>query len=90
MTFSTVGFLSTHHTNQKQIKMSKRVLNKMQGAFQSLGIELKESHTFYEFEYEHIQMLLSMEVKDQSFVFLTYVVDSNEISMDKNLSLIHI
>lgn len=65
--------------------MSKRVLNKMQGAFQSLGIELKESHTFYEFEYEHIQMLLSMEVKDQSFVFLTYVVDSNEISMDKNI-----
>ena len=63
--------------------MSKRVLNKVQGAFQGLGIELKKGHSLYEFEYEHLFMFLSMDAKDQSIAFVTYVVDSCDISMDE-------
>lgn len=65
--------------------MSKGVLSKIHGAFQSLGIELKKSHSLYEFEYEHTLMLLSVGTKDQSIVFLTYVVDSGDMSVDKNM-----
>ena len=65
--------------------MSKRVLNKVQGAFQDLGIELKKGHSLYEFEYEHVFMFLSMDAKDQSIAFVTYVVDSGDISMDEQI-----
>ena len=65
--------------------MSKRVLNKVQGAFQGLGIELKKGHSLYEFEYEHVFMFLSMDAKDQSIAFVTYVVDSGDISMDEQI-----
>lgn len=65
--------------------MCKKVLSKIQGAFNSLSIGLKKFHTLYEFEYEHIPMFLSIEAKDQSIVFLTYVVDSGDISMDKSV-----
>ena len=65
--------------------MSKRVLNKIQGAFQGLGIELKKGHSLYEFEYEHVFMFLSMDAKDQSIAFVTYVVDSGDISMDERI-----
>ena len=41
--------------------MSKRIINKLTGSFQGLGIELAKSGSFYEFEYEHIPMLLSMD-----------------------------
>ena len=65
--------------------MSKRVLNKIQGAFQGLGIVLKKGHSLYEFEYEHVFMFLSMEAKDQSIAFITYVVDSGDVSMDESI-----
>lgn len=65
--------------------MNKKILNKIQGAFDSLGIELKKSQDLYEFEYEHIPMFLSIEAKDQSIIFLTYVADSGDISMDKSV-----
>ena len=65
--------------------MSKRVLNKIQGAFQGLGIELKKGHSLYEFEYEHVIMFLSMDAKEQSIAFVTYVVDSGDVSMDENI-----
>lgn len=57
----------------------------MLNAFDCLGIELKKFHTLYEFEYEHIPMFLSIEAKDQSIVFLTYVVESGDINMDKSV-----
>jgi hypothetical protein len=65
--------------------MSKRVLNKINGAFQSLGIELKKGRSLYEFEYEHIYMFLSMDAKDQSIAFITYVVDSGNVSMNEDI-----
>ena len=64
--------------------MSNRVLNKINGAFQSLGIELKKGRSLYEFEYEHIYMFLSMDAKDQSIAFITYVVDSGNVSMNED------
>ena len=60
-------------------------MNKIQGAFQGLGIELKKGHSLYEFEYEHVFMFLSMEAKDQSIAFITYVVDSGDVSMNESI-----
>lgn len=65
--------------------MSKRILNKLTGAFQSLGIDLAKSGSFYEFEYEHIPMLLSMDASDQSIAFITHVVESGDVSMDETI-----
>ena len=65
--------------------MSKRILNKMTGAFQDLGIELTKNGAFYEFEYEHIPMLLSMDASDQSVCFITHVVESGDVSMNENI-----
>ena len=65
--------------------MSKRILNKMTGAFQDLGIELTKNGSFYEFEYEHIPMLLSMDASDQSVCFITHVVESGDVSMNENI-----
>lgn len=65
--------------------MSKRILNKLTGAFQSLGIDLVKSGSFYEFEYEHIPMLLSMDASDQSIAFITHVVESGDVSMDETI-----
>lgn len=65
--------------------MSKRILNNMTGAFQDLGIELTKNGSFYEFEYEHIPMLLSMDASDQSIAFITHVVDSGDVSMNQSI-----
>lgn len=65
--------------------MSKRFFNKVQGAFQGLGIELKKGHSLYIFEYEHVFMFLSMDAKDQSIAFVTYVIDSGDINMDERI-----
>ena len=65
--------------------MSKRILNKMTGAFQDLGIELTKNGSFYEFEYEHIPMLLSMDASDLSIAFITHVVDSGDVSMNQSI-----
>ena len=65
--------------------MSKRIMNKLTGAFQSLGIDLAKSGSFYEFEYEHIPMLLSMDASDQSIAFITHVVESGDVSMDETI-----
>lgn len=66
--------------------MSKKVLSKVQGGFQSLGIELKKENNLYEFEYDNVLMFLSIDTKDQSIAFVTYVVDSgNDINMDEGI-----
>lgn len=66
--------------------MSKRVLSKMYGAFQCLGIELKKEHSFYEFDYDNALMFLSIDIKEQSIAFITYVVDSgNDIKIDERI-----
>lgn len=65
--------------------MSKRILNKLTGAFQGLGIELAKSGSFYEFEFEHIPMLLSMDASDQSVCFITHVVKSGDVSMNESI-----
>ena len=65
--------------------MSKRVLKKIQGAFQELGIGLEKGRSLIEFEYEHVFMFLSMDSKDQSIAFITYVVESCDVSMDESI-----
>ncbi len=65
--------------------MSKRIMNKLTGAFQGLGIELAKSGSFYEFEYEHIPMLLSLDASDQSVCFITHVVESGDVSMNESI-----
>ena len=65
--------------------MSKRTLNKLTGAFQNLGIELTKNGSFYEFEYDHIPMLLSIDASDQSIAFITHVVDSGDVSMNQSI-----
>ena len=65
--------------------MSKRVLNKIQGAFQSLGIELKKGRSLYRFEYEHIPMFLIMSAKDVTVTFGTEVVDPGYDCMNENI-----
>ena len=65
--------------------MSKSIMNKLTGAFQGLGIELAKSGSFYEFEYEHIPMLLSMDASEQSVCFITHVVESGDVSMNESI-----
>lgn len=65
--------------------MSKRILSKLTGAFQNLGIDLAKNGSFYEFEYEHIPMLLSMDSSDHSICFITHVVESGDVSMDETI-----
>lgn len=65
--------------------MSKRMLNKLTGAFHNLGIELTKSGSFYEFEYERVPMLLSMDASDESVVFITHVVESGDVSLNENI-----
>ena len=65
--------------------MSKRILSKLTGAFQNLGIDLAKNGSFYEFEYEHIPMLLSMDSSDHSICFITHVVESGDESMDETI-----
>ena len=54
------------------------MIKELREAFQKLGIELAKSGTFYEFEYEHIPMLLSIDADDHSFAFVSLVVDSSD------------
>lgn len=65
--------------------MSKRILNKLQGAFQSLGIELNKERSLYDFEYQHIPIFLYMSAKDLSVAFIAEVVDSGYGRMDENI-----
>ena len=65
--------------------MSKSIINKLSGAFQSLGVKLKKSGSLYEFEYEHIPMLLSVDANDQSIAFVTHVVDSGDVCMNQSI-----
>lgn len=55
----------------------------MQAAFQKLGIELAPSGSFYEFEFEHIPMFLSIDVADHSFAFVSLVIDTSDGNMNE-------
>jgi len=65
--------------------MSKRIMSILYGAFHSLGIEPIKSGSFYDFEYNHIPMLLSIDTSDQSIAFITHVVDSGDVSMNQSI-----
>lgn len=65
--------------------MNKLVIKNLQEAFHKLGIDLAKSGSFYEFEYEHIPMLLSIDSDDHNMAFITYVVDSSNGSMNENV-----
>ncbi|MCR5181137.1 MAG: hypothetical protein K6C30_07995 [Bacteroidaceae bacterium] len=65
--------------------MKKRLIDKVQGAFQELGIELKEYQDFYEFEYKHFTFLLSLTEEDQSMAFLSPVTDPGFDNMEEHM-----
>lgn len=65
--------------------MNKLIIKSLQEAFHKLGIELAKRRSFYEFEYEHIPMLLSIDSNDHSIAFITYVVDSSNGSMNESV-----
>lgn len=50
-----------------------------------LGIDLAKSGTFYEFEYEHIPMLLSIDAAGHSFAFVSLVVDSGDGNLSESI-----
>lgn len=65
--------------------MGKTILYKIKAAFHDLGIRLVSNGSFYEFEYGHIPMLLSIDLKEHSVAFITHVVDSSDNSMDESV-----
>lgn len=65
--------------------MGKKILEKIQGAFYALGIELIKCDSLYEFEYEHLLMFLSVDAKADSIAFLSGVVDSGFGNMNKHI-----
>lgn len=58
--------------------MNRIITKNLQEAFHKLGIELIQSGTFYEFEFEHIPMLLSIDSDDYCFEFVSLVIDSSD------------
>lgn len=58
--------------------MNRLMIKNLREGFQKLGIELAKSGTFYEFEFEHIPMLLSIDADAHSFAFVSLVVDSSD------------
>lgn len=65
--------------------MNRTMIKELRKAFQKLGIELAKSGTFYEFEYEHIPMLLSIDATDHSFAFVSLVVDSGDGNLNESI-----
>lgn len=58
--------------------MNRLMIKNLQEAFHKLGIELIQSGTFYEFEFEHIPMLLSIDSDDYCFAFVSLVIESSD------------
>lgn len=65
--------------------MKRVIIKNLQDAFQKLGIELTQSGSFYEFEYEHIPMLLSIDSDDYCFAFVSLVIDSSDGCLNKSV-----
>ena len=65
--------------------MNRTMIKELREAFQKLGIELAKSGTFYEFEFEHIPMLLSIDATDHSFAFVSLVVDSGDGNLNESI-----
>ena len=65
--------------------MNRTMIKELRGAFQMLGIDLAKSGTFYEFEYEHIPMLLSIDAAGHSFAFVSLVVDSGDGNLSESI-----
>lgn len=65
--------------------MSKKILNKVKGAFHCLGRELTMSGNLYEFEYDHITMLLSIDEENHTIAFNTIVVRTAAERLNENI-----
>ena len=65
--------------------MNRLIIKNLKEAFQRLGIELAQSGSFYEFEFEHIPMFLSIDADDHSFAFVSLVVDSSDGSLNESV-----
>ena len=65
--------------------MNRLIIKNLKEAFQMLGIELAQSGSFYEFEFEHIPMFLSIDADDHSFAFVSLVVDSSDGSLNESV-----
>lgn len=59
--------------------MSKTgIVYKLKKSFRELGIDLKRNGSFYELEYEHLFILLSVHNETDTFAFSTGVVDAQD------------
>lgn len=65
--------------------MNRLMIKNLQEAFHKLGIELIQNGTFYEFEFEHIPMLLSIDSDDYCFAFVSLVIDSSDGSLNESV-----
>ena len=66
--------------------MSKTApINKIKKSFQNLGIELTKNGPFYEFEYEFIPMLLSIDANSQSITFITPIINSSDAGLNEQV-----
>lgn len=65
--------------------MNRIMIKNLREGFQKLGIELAKSGAFYEFEFEHIPMLLSIDTADHSFAFVSLVIDSGYGSLNESI-----
>ncbi len=64
--------------------MCKELYVKLESVFQDLGLELKRSGSSLEFEYENMPVLLSVDVENQSFTFMTYVAIAGDDDMGES------
>ncbi|MBR3609217.1 MAG: hypothetical protein IKL50_04970, partial [Bacteroidales bacterium] len=61
------------------------ITTKLKKAFKELRIEIKDNTYFYEFEYEHLFIILYIFNDDNEFTFVTNVIDTNDSLNESNL-----
>ena len=64
-----------------------RIIYKLKKAFRELGITLTKSGYFYELEYEHLFMLLSVDNGSDTFVFVAHVLDTQDCLNEEQLKI---
>ena len=64
-----------------------RIIYKLKKAFRELGIDLKRSGRLYELEYEHLQLLLSLDNESASFAFIANIIDAQGSMSEEELKI---
>lgn len=64
-----------------------RIIYKLKKAFRELGIKLTKDGYFYEFEYEHLFLLLSVDNGSDTFAFVAHVLDTQNCLNEEQLKI---